>query len=830
MKHSISPEDLSLLNQGLAATGIQLSAAPGAGHSHPVPCRFIDNPDGSLRWLWPQPARRANFLKCYYTGNLRAKTAAFLIRLALFCGLGRLVISGSTTLYINERGARKLMQLQDWALFTGTVGITRKLIGWVCDGSGARFIKMPLNDLAASNLHHELMALQEPAVPGMVRPDYFPDPSPVLIQSDLYAHKQWKVPHTIGDLPRVALQRWLVHDLDLAPLQTANWWKAAKRKLDYLQRGGSQRFSELLTGRLEQLMASFRPDTPVAVAPAHGDFTPWNIRCNRVDIAAVDWELYDGNRPALYDLFHFIYQDTVLVRRGNYTGIRRQLDVLLAQPEWQRLLSKHQIDAAVAEQLYLIHTVSYYLDLYIRQETCHRQVKWLLQVWCEALGYCLQQKKHMSSRETVLDDLVHYLRDTPYAVIKLDADEISALPAGSDLDLCLGRTDARALVSWLATHTQVVSCKEKRFSFMRRLTLVLQDHSFLHIDCIWAIRRKNITFMRAKEIIASADQLPSGVKVARTEHEVTYTWLFHLLNNASVPVRHAERFLGSLPHRIVIDRLLRRYAPATPSEQFLLYNQARRDAVLQQIRAAYKSNRGIRYGVNTLRYLLDTCRQLRPGRGYIITFSGVDGAGKSTVISHIARSIDKELRMPVVILRHRPSLLPILSAWKYGKAAAEKRVIESLPRTGRERPGIRSWIRFAYYYSDYLLGQLYIQVRYVYRGYAVLYDRYYFDFISDSRRSNLVVPSWLSYGLYRFLLKPNFNYFLFAPTETILGRKQELDGHTINALNRKYLLLFTRLREHDALHTYNAVCNINLETTLQTIFSNIKSNRLCNVS
>lgn len=829
MKQTISSEDLRLLNKGLATTGIRLALAPDPGYSRAVPCAFIDNPDGTLRWLWPQQGRRASFLKFYHTGSARSKMIAFIIRLALLLGLGRLVISGTVVLYLDEKGSDMLQELNDWALFSGTAGIARKLIGWFHNESGAYFIKMPLTDLAADNIHNELMALREPDVKGMVRPGYCRIRGAVMIQSDLYADKKWKAPAKIEDLPAAALQHWLKHDMEFNLLQTTNWWKSAQTKLAYLNRRENGRFSNLLLERLDKLMASFRPDMLIPVAPAHGDFTPWNIRCSQSDIAAIDWELFDGNRPALYDLFHFIYQENILIHHAGYTAIRQQLDALFIMPEWQHFLQEQHIDVAVAEQLYLIHTITYYLDLYIRQEKWHIQIDWLLQVWCEALGSCLQKKLQLSSRGIILEDLVHYLRNTPYASLKLQVDEISDLPLTADLDLCLNRKDAPDLIRWMATHEQVASFSEKHFSFMRRLTLILHDDSFLHIDCIWAVRRKNIIFMDAGEIIAHACTLSSGVKVACVSHEVEYTWLFHLLNRSAVPDRHCQRFLDNPACHIAADLLVRRYALDIPTGMLFSYDPAVRKKMRIQL-LKYKANRGIGRWKSTLAYLWDCCRQLWPEKGYLITFSGVDGAGKSTVIASIAHSIDKELRMPVVVLRHRPSLLPILSAWKYGKAAAEERSVQSLPHCGKEQQGIRSLLRFAYYYTDYLLGQFYIQLRYVYRGYVVLYDRYYFDFISDSKRSNLVVPAWLSYGLYRFLVKPDFNYFLFAPTELILKRKQELEEHTINMLTRKYLLLFTRLRAKDHKHTYDAVCNIDLDTTLHTIFNNLKNQKLCAVS
>ena len=114
----------------------------------------------------------------------------------------------------------------------------------------------------------------------------------------------------------------------------------------------------------------------------------------------------------------------------------------------------------------------------------------------------------------------------------------------------------------------------------------------------------------------------------------------------------------------------------------------------------------------------------------------------------IRQKIEKQLRMPVVVLRHRPSILPIISAYTMGKEAAEQKAASTLPRQGKNNSTLSSLLRFAYYYTDYVLGQFYIQVKYVLRGKVVVYDRYYFDFINDSKRSNISLPNWFTKSIH----------------------------------------------------------------------------------
>jgi len=226
---------------------------------------------------------------------------------------------------------------------------------------------------------------------------------------------------------------------------------------------------------------------------------------------------------------------------------------------------------------------------------------------------------------------------------------------------------------------------------------------------------------------------------------------------------------------------------------------------------------------NKLFYYLDTIRSFFQNGGLVITFSGVDGAGKSTIIELVKHKIEKNLRKDVIVLRHRPSILPIISALRHGKEKAEAISVSKLPRTGQNKNLLSSLLRFGYYYIDFILGQFYVYVKYVMRGKVVLYDRYYFDFINDGKRSNILLPtSWVKFG-YRFLLKPDLNYFLYAEAGTILARKQELDIQTIETLTSDYKNLFEHYANTYTSSDYISIANEKLDDTLSILFRGVKT-------
>ncbi len=200
----------------------------------------------------------------------------------------------------------------------------------------------------------------------------------------------------------------------------------------------------------------------------------------------------------------------------------------------------------------------------------------------------------------------------------------------------------------------------------------------------------------------------------------------------------------------------------------------------------------------------------------IITFSGVDGAGKTTILTKVKELIENKYNKEVVILRHRPSILPILSAIKYGKKEAEKKTQEVLPRTGKNKSKVSSFVRFFYYLLDYVYGQWVVYFKHTSKGKIIIYDRYYFDFINDGRRTNIDLDSGFIKFFYKFVFKPKLNIFLYADPDVILSRKQEMDKKSIVDLTNKYKSLFNELsNKHDQY--YLPIENIEIDETMTEI-------------
>jgi thymidylate kinase len=178
---------------------------------------------------------------------------------------------------------------------------------------------------------------------------------------------------------------------------------------------------------------------------------------------------------------------------------------------------------------------------------------------------------------------------------------------------------------------------------------------------------------------------------------------------------------------------------------------------------------------------------LKPSSVPIIGFSGPDGAGKTTVIDKIIESFNPIWSKSAVLMHSRPLLLSNI-----GEAALSvglKKDVDrdyTIPHRGGKTSIASSLLRLSYYTLDYLLGYALKIWPKRFRRRLIIFDRYYTDFITDSRRSRIHLNTkFLYYWGKLFIPKLQYNILLTAEADIILARKQELDKKGIEDINLK---------------------------------------------
>lgn len=425
----------------------------------------------------------------------------------------------------------------------------------------------------------------------------------------------------------------------------------------------------------------------------------------------------------------------------------------------------------------------------------------------------------MSKRSEFLQQFFRFLDPYQYAVLKMVYNTIEEIPESSDIDLLVEKDDLEEILRFTLDFNGVKQYHLQNKSYISFLTLLFEDDTYLELDLLHRFDRKGIVYLDAETFLNKGVIKKNEVRVLSPSYSFEYIILFYMLNHAEVPEKYREWFsTHSFEQRSeIFAHMCGKYKINLNTLDDLYKPASRFRKKINGYISRQNDNSGYRFAVHRLRYLADMSSDLLNNKGTVITFSGVDGAGKSTVLENMRQVLHQKYRKKVVVLRHRPSLLPILSSFKHGKKKAESLAASKLPRQGTNKSQTGSFFRFLYYYSDYIIGQFYVNLRYVRRGYTVLYDRYYFDFIVDAQRSNIRLPKSLMKFGYHLVMKPKLNVFLYAPANEILQRKQEMQAHEIEELTGEYKELFEEFRKNYPHQDYLTLNNTDLNITLNTI-------------
>ncbi|WP_395051714.1 hypothetical protein [Flavobacterium sp.] len=766
---------------------------------------YIKNPDGSPRWIWNANSNKPLFLKFYNIGSLRAWLFATALKTVFILKLQKIVFS-KKTYFATQIGNPVLDYTKDWALFTGTIGPNNKAILY----ANYSFYKIATTVNAQGLIKREQQVLKKINSTNniFISPKSFQISNEIIQLSDVSENgtrlKSITSSHLDALLEMSTIES---HTLKLGEWELLNSLKNDFKGIN------DTRIPINMVRKIKTLIENCSEDEKIELSLSQGDFTQWNMYESNGKIALYDWELASFERPKGFDYFHFIIQQGVLVDHKSWATIYQDIKRECVSEFGNQLFNNDLDELNDYLKWYLITNCLHYLKIYSEQPKWHVQIDWLLQVWNEALNLFMVEEK--TSRELVIMDVFDLLQNQEYAALKFNNGFPEQLSIYSDIDLVINKKTNQLLVSFLKNHALVSKITLNQRSFMNTVQVFLKEGTLLSLDLIWQLKIKNLRIMDANQIIANHFLNEYGVKNASSIDTARFIMLFYILNNSEIPVKYLENEIAIENSKSPLDLILK-----DPIEK----NKKNKENVLNFIKSN-RSNQNILGLKNTINYYTDTMKNSINNKGFIITFSGVDGAGKSTVIENIVLRIEKQLRKPVVVLRHRPSILPILSVWSKGKEQAHLDVIEGLPRQGKNKSALSSFIRFSYYYLDYLLGQFVVYFKYILRGKVVIYDRYYFDFINDSKRSNIVLSKKLTSFFYNFLLKPEFNFFLFADADIILKRKEELSKATIEKLTADYHDLFESLQSKSNTLVYQSINNIDLEVTLNQVVKTILISR-----
>lgn len=187
--------------------------------------------------------------------------------------------------------------------------------------------------------------------------------------------------------------------------------------------------------------------------------------------------------------------------------------------------------------------------------------------------------------------------------------------------------------------------------------------------------------------------------------------------------------------------------------------------------------------------LYHNLRRLMIPSGYYITFCGLDGAGKTTLINILNDLFVKVLKNKKVYLGYwRPYVLPEIRELFGKKNSKESLTKDTQSNVSSRQPKgvIISLFKLIYYWLDYVMGKFkFLDIRN--KGGFVLFDRHYLDMIVHPNRFEMNLPKFLLRFVYRLTPKSDLSFFFWASPEIIHSRKVEFSKNEIISQTQAYI-------------------------------------------
>lgn len=764
---------------------------------------YLCNPNGSIRWIFPDSISTPAFLAFYFAGDFKTKLKCQILRLIYLLQLQsffikkELHILSSEPLVLEEEYE---LRNRDYALFTGTSGPNRKALLHFESPKGKHFVKIPISTRSKKLIEKEKAAyrrLNQITLNKVII-------SNVESSREQHLHMLETGSYSGGDVAQLTER----HTEGILELQSetasekrfAHFQKKNTAYLLFLAKNSADPSIRSAAERCSMLGNLIDSERALQVYTAHGDFTAWNSKTSKDQLYLYDLELSD-DLPAYYDLIHFSLQAQILLGnqpiekikqclRDCKTSIEQAEDRKIPEEEWQEHL-QHYLYCNTALNLPIFN------QQLIDNGSLHEQAYWLMHNWEALINDCMPTPKGSDHRMNFVRNFFKDIADLPYAILKGEIGEPFELKENSDIDLLVPKSQLNSIIALAKKGSYVASLKEVDKLHMRHLYIQFLDGKFLEIDLIHCLRRKDLEYCSVESIIENAKETAEGYKLASLDDQLEYIACFFFLNKAPIPDKYYQKIknLGSEEWSAFQTQIKSKYGLEFKNRRELFDSSAIDYKEFKKKVGQSPQNSGWNRIKNQLTYSKEVVEGVKNNRGWTMTFSGPDGSGKSTILNDVQKLVSKKYRRKTVVLRHRPSVLPILSSYVHGKKKAEKIAAETLPRTGKNKSSISSLIRFMYYYCDYFFGHSYVFFKYLLRGNIVLYDRYYFDFVADPKRSNIQLSEKIVKPLYQLIHQPRHNFLLHAPAEEVRKRKQELSIEDIRSLNNSYKGLFEELSE-----------------------------------
>ncbi len=559
-------------------------------------------------------------------------------------------------------------------------------------------------------------------------------------------------------------------------------------------------------GRILRLLKGLRSEIPLReklyFSFAHFNFQSSNIQLNDGGLYLSDWRFSQEEIPILYDFFHFHFKRAVINDHSDLSAIQHSIQMALKEPSIANLLSHYEINHEEYYKVYLIVSISYNLSMYLVNDQRCLENEYELDLWEKALMEICPVVSKRSYKDYFVEEFYIKLKKAPHAVLRFSNDRIYSPINLSDFDIFLLEQDLQSTYSFLKAHALLVKSRIFKQSDKWTVDLFFKDASYISINLIFRFKCQSLVFLDGKKLLINADHSSYAQDRSRNKYDLEHVYLFYTLNNRSIPKEYhgyfsIEENMNSVEREKAYEYLKMKYdLKLSRFEDLFQYSSSARNRILNVVKAS-SENTGITGLTNIISYAVDEFKSLFRKKGMAISVAGVDDRGKDLVLYGLKVMMENKYHREVVILKNSPRFFN-LNNWKVSKNNSN---------------GLQNIYRLGIQMMDYLMGQLVIKYKYIYKGKVVIYDQYFSDVMEEDRLKTMFKNPNLFRRLYYLVRKPNLNYFLCGG---IVNRYQHAQfiKHPMIGKIKRYKELFRDLKSVHPRESYTLIKGLDLRETL----------------
>jgi thymidylate kinase len=367
--------------------------------------------------------------------------------------------------------------------------------------------------------------------------------------------------------------------------------------------------------------------------------------------------------------------------------------------------------------------------------------------------------------------------------------------ARSDIDILVCRNRLNDVITILenkvAQEDSWIVTRIRRSGLTTSFYIASQNGPALHIDLLCQISWHQYPWTDYKLILQQA-RTNGQCFVPTPGHEAAVSLLTYLFHRGEVKHEYRDRLqamtitdpkgfsqvISSIGNNFMSAEALH-FVANRSWQELALWGARARQAIRRE---AWQRRPFAVFGTTVKRYS-DVLNRLLHPPGIMIALVGPDGCGKSTTAEGLAESLASLYpREKSVHLHWRPNLLP--SPADLVRKIKRKNLSISLPDSTNPHGAVPysttlSLVRLIYFWLDFMIGIPFSIRPLTARNGLVLIDRYYYDFFVDQKRYRLKLPEFIVRIGSAFVPKPDIVFYLAAPPDVLLVRKQELSKEEI---------------------------------------------------